>query len=172
MQIVSFSPVVPVQVEFDGYIPLVIRFKGNASWPPKYWRTGDFKRNLIEIAVSPTTGEICKIVVVSIQEVNIDFQATNDFGAQHCNGIPNASQAAWERNKTRIDVEGKVQGLLVRRTLTVFLDENQTSFSLVKCGRITFLLSTSKILCGFQVIDLTDQEIENFHYAIGVQNSS
>jgi len=165
MQVESISSTVPVQVEFDGYVPLVIRFGDRANRLPKYWRTGDFKHSLVEIAVDPLTGSIDKIVVTSISDISTDCYLINDFDMEHVSGVPKMSSKVWEKSQTRVDVEGLVCGSLVGRTFTVALDKSQIPLSLVKCGRVTFLLSPTKKLCGFQVFDLSDREIKNLRFA-------
>jgi hypothetical protein len=45
MRIDEIGPTAAVEIECDGYTPLVARFGGYSGpnfWVPKYWRTGEF----------------------------------------------------------------------------------------------------------------------------------
>jgi len=169
MQVQSINPPAAVQIDCDGYVPLVVRVNSNAKWPPKYWRTGDFKHSLVEIAVDPSTGTVCKIVVTSIRDVSADGQSTDAVSRRkRSDGVPNALLTVWEGEQTRVDVEGQVRGYLEGRTFTVVLGDDQKDCNVVNCDRVNFLMNSSNELCGFQVEELTDQELENLRYAIGL----
>ncbi|MBL8892755.1 MAG: hypothetical protein JNL67_22455 [Planctomycetaceae bacterium] len=168
MQVQSISPPAPVQIDCDGYIPLSIRVNGNSSWPPKYWRTGDFKHSLVEVGVDPSTGAICKIVVTSIRDISTESQMAREISGQQTNGVPNALLSFWGADQTRVDVEGSVHGYLDGHTFTIVLGDEQDACKVVACDRVKFLLNSNDELCGFQVVDLADQDIENLRYAIGI----
>lgn len=168
MQVQSISPSVPLQIECDGYVPLVIRMHGDASWPPQYWRTGDFKKSLVEIAIDPSTGTICKIVVTSICDVSTASHLTNVANMQPRSGVPNAKLTIWDSDQTRVDVKGVVRGSLEGRTFTVTFGDYQEINSVVNCDRVNFLLNSTDDLFGFQVIELTEQEVEDLRCAIGL----
>ena len=172
MRIDSFHPFESVEVKCDGTVPMVIRFNGYAGplmWAPKYWRTGDFKHSLIEVAVDPVTGTVCKIVVTSLSYVYEDHLLVFNVDAPNGSGIPTASLTMWENDQTRVDDAHDVKASLVERAFTVIFGDVGTSVTkTIKCGRVSFLISRDDELQGFQVDDLSDQEVENIRYATGV----
>lgn len=168
MKVVSISPPVQAHIECDGYVPLVIRFEGNAPWPPKYWRTGDFRHSLVEMAVDPSTGTVCKIVVTAIHDVCTgDGKLDRHLGWGRRSGVPTTSLTIWAGNQSRVDVEGNVRGSLDGRTFTILFWDGYDGFEIVNCGRINFLVDARNELAGFQVLDLTELELENLRFAIG-----
>lgn len=169
MQIESYSPFESLEITCDGTVPMILRFNGYAgpiSWAPNYWRTGDLEYSLVEIAVDPTTGTICKIVVTSIQEISTESQLTKQVIRQMGCAVPNAMLTTWKGDQTRVDVEGDVGGYLDGRTYTILFGGEQLANNVVNCGRVDFLMNSTDELCGFQVVELTDRELGNLRYSI------
>jgi hypothetical protein len=168
MRIDTICPIVTVDVECDGYVPLVARFdgyKGPVSWAPKYWRTGDFKRSLLEVAVNPSSGAICKIVLTSLYEI----QEKLFVDGEPCSktGIPSASLSQWSDAQTRIDVEQRILGSLVDRELTViFAEVESMPLEKIGCDRVIFFIDQFRDLRGFRVTKLSQREIDNLRFAM------
>src|SRR5690606_4303704 len=97
MRIESIGPDAPVEIECDGFVPLTIRLSGYAgpsAWAPKYWRTGDFDRSLVEVAVNPMSGEICKIVVTLLRHSEEAIVIADDLESRR--GWPRALPSLWD----------------------------------------------------------------------------
>lgn len=72
LRIRDYYPPKFTKVEVDLYIPLTIEF---GTWnlseePTIYWRTGDFKKSLIEIGVGKDLGDIRSITLTVCENVN------------------------------------------------------------------------------------------------------
>lgn len=174
MQIDTIYPTVAVEIECDGYVPLVIRFdgyKGPTSFAPKYWRTGDFKHSLIEVGVTPSSGVICKIVLTSLRPLQSEPTVTDV--PSNATGLPSASLSQWADDQERVDFEQDVTGSLVDRELTVvFGNVASTSLKRIACDRVTFLIDQFEALRGIQVGNLSEQEVENIRYATAGETSA
>lgn len=169
MRIDTISPTVPVEIECDGYVPLVVRYdgyKGPTSMAPKYWRTGDFKHTLIEVAVNPSSGAICKMVVTSLRPLQSEPIAINV--PSNKTGMPCVSMSQWANDQERVDIEQDVTASLVDRELTVVFGKVEpTSLKRIVCDRMTFLINHFDEFRGITVGNLSEQEVANILYATG-----
>ena len=167
MRIDDICPTAAVEIECDGYTPLVARFGGYSgpiSWAPKYWRTGNFERSLLEIGVNPLSGEVCAIDLVAIDK----FRDKLTLNIQPCSetGIPVTSLSQWSDDLKTIDVKQEIIGSLVDRELTVIFGEAESAICKeVTCGRFAFFLDGLTDLRGFRVKELTPSELDNVRLA-------
>jgi hypothetical protein len=168
MRIDTICRIVPVEIECDGYVPLVVRFagyNGPVSWSPKYWRTGDFKRSLLEVAVNPLTGVICEIVLLLLPEIQEQLLVNCQPGSK--TGIPSASLSEWGGVQKSIAFEQKIQGSLVGRELTVVFGEVESMpLEKIECAPVTFFVDSLKNLRGFRVTKLSEQDVDNLRFTI------
>lgn len=58
-----------MKIEFDVYTPINIEFGNISEDKTVYWRTGDFKKSLIEIGFAQKTGEIRSITLTLCENV-------------------------------------------------------------------------------------------------------
>lgn len=170
MEIESINPVVTVEIECDSYVPVIIRFdgyEGPISWVPKYWRTGDFKRSLIEIGMNPNSGAICKIVLTLLCDVvshPIAGEATSERS-----GLPIAAMSPWRDGQSRVDIKQVIANALTENELTVLFGVREfAELDKVMCGRVAFLIDRQARLCGLQVVRLNSQEIDNLRFSLNL----
>ncbi len=167
MRIDDIGPPVSVEVVCDGSVPLDVRFdgyEGPISWAPKYWRTGDFHRSLLEIGVNPTSGAICTIVLVCLDRFQDAIAANCEPGG--ATGVPRTSLAQWSDAQWKIDVDQDIVGAVVDRELTLLFGEAEPApLKTIACGRILFFLDERRDLRGFRIRDLSPAEIENWQLA-------
>ena len=169
MQVDSIAPVESASIEFDGYVPVVIRVNGEFEWPPRYWRTGDFEKSLVEVGVDPNSGALCKVTVTSVD--GLSNQPISPIGMVDSvpNGLPRAVLATWPDGQTRVDEQHELTASLVGNRLTVAFGEfDQPMTNSVRCDRVIFLIDESNTLRGIELHELTEGEIENFRYAVGL----
>ena len=169
MKVESFTPLNSLHVRCDGTVPIVLRFNGYTGpleFAPKYWRTGNFKNTLIEVGVNPTSGELCKIVLTLLPPRRSERAFTKS--PPKTSGVPCVSLSQWKDDKERIDVEQEVIWTLVERELTIVFGSVETSILKgIVCDRMTFLIDQFQELSGFQVSNLSEQEVANFLIAVG-----
>jgi hypothetical protein len=169
MRIETIGRAASFDIECDGYVPMVIRldcYRGPSSFSPKYWRTGDFKRTLLEVAVNPFSGELCRIALTSLSQlrsVPVVFNVTSSKL-----GLPVASMSQWADNQERIDVDQDVTASLVGRDLTVVCGAvDGTYCERIDCNHLSFVIDARGQLRGVKVEILSDQDVANIQFAIG-----
>lgn len=168
MQIATVAEISATKITCDGYVPVDIRFEGSFVWPPYYWRTGDFERSLIEIGVDPQTGTICKVVVVCIGDLENEGSAGNKLTSEAVNGLPCANLAIWADERTRVDENMKVSTTLGKDRLRfLFGDTKKRLANTISCDRVAFLVDEQNKLSGFEIRELSSNELENFCLATG-----
>lgn len=164
MRIDRIGPEVVTKIECDGYVPLIIRFdnyQAPCQFAPNYWRFGDFRRSLIEVAVNPSNLAICKIVFTSLPRLSEKLTLGDETSIVF--GLPIASPSQWSDTKNRIDIVGDVFTSLSDGKLMVLLGDTQPSMhDEIRCDSVTFFVNTDREIYGLQVNHLSEQDIANF----------
>ncbi len=168
MKMSSLRRCCPVDIESDGYVPVMARFRDEFEAPPIYWRTGDFKKTLVEIGVDRNNGAICKITVTSINGVSDTTLPKIGFALSDLKeGIPCADLEVLG-GETRVDVQCVVRALLERDELVVrFGDSVPTIDNSSRCGNVAFLVSAANEVCGVGFCSFTDEQIDNLRFSSG-----
>ncbi|WP_250629455.1 hypothetical protein, partial [Bacillus subtilis] len=107
----------PMKVEFDVYTPINIEF-GNwdiSEDKTVYWRTGDFKKSLIEIGFAQKTGEIRSITLTLCESV-YKSKEWNIENIEPIKGVPVLS-VDRQRNETYIDEKGILNVYITDKTV-------------------------------------------------------
>jgi hypothetical protein len=171
MQVESILPGRNATVQCDGYVPMIVRLDGDFQFPPKYWRTGDFKKSLVEIGIDQSSGAICKVTVTSVNGLEPNAtQQTELVSLEY--GLPCVNPTNWDEAKNRIDVEQDVAASLVGdRFIIRFGSGGAHLVNSVRCGRLVFQIDDDNTLRGIEVADLTQEEIDNLRYATGATAS-
>lgn len=174
MRLRSLSPAVPIEIECDGCTPLTVRFDRHrrpASTALKYWRTGDFNNSLIEIAINPSSGEIVEIVVKALHSiVQEPIVASESHGET---GVPVVSMSQWKGGQQSIDMPQEICGSLANRELTVVACEAKSmALAKLRCGRVVFLTDHLHYLRGFQVLGLSEADVNSILSACGVDQKA
>src|SRR5699024_12551131 len=73
LKVTDFEVTEPVNIEYDVYTPINIEFGtwNKSKEPTLYWRTGDFKKSLIEIVLGKSTGSIRSITLTLSESVSM-----------------------------------------------------------------------------------------------------
>ena len=66
LRIIGSTEVNNCTLQVEDYLPISVRCAEIASLTPLYWRTGDFKKSLLEISMNQNTGAICKVTVTLV----------------------------------------------------------------------------------------------------------
>lgn len=168
MKIVSFSPSTPESLETDDYVPITARFEGDFQFPPSYWRTGDFKKTLIEFGVDRASGSICKVTATCLNRPVTSDRQRIDFGGFR-EGLPQTDISFWN-NKIRIDTPQSIATSLNDDQLVIWFGEiERATEDSVRCGRVAFLIDEESVLCGIGFEGLSPQQIKNLLTATGSQ---
>ena len=167
MKLSSLLPASGVEIECDGYVPLIARSVGCTAFPLQYWRTGDFKKSLIEVGVDPSNGAICKITVTSLAGVGSHALQLADPSTTQA-GLPCISLEDWA-GSSRKDVEQPVHAALLDNRLVLQLGPQKGQRTTAICnGRVVFQVDESSTISGIEILELSKQELEEFRYAVGI----
>jgi len=168
MKLSSILPESGVQIECDGYVPLIARSVGCKAFPLWYWRTGDFKKSLIEVGVDPSSGAICKITVLCLAGIGSHASQMADLSATQA-GLPCISLEDWA-GASRKDVEQPVEAALIGNRLVLHFGPPRGQLSTaIRNGRVVFQVDQSGVICGIEILDLSTKELEEFRYAVGMR---
>lgn len=166
LYIESNLPATDATVECDGYVPLIVRLKGDFQFPAKYWRIGDFNQSLVEIRIDPSNGALYRVTITLLKELlgeplpQVHFDSIPE-------GLPCTSVSIWEDGSNRIDVEQPVLASLFDNRLVLRFGEIVDALpNSTRCGRLAFLIDEKHVLRGIEVCDLTGEEIDNLRFTI------
>ncbi|AOZ88253.1 hypothetical protein BK049_05815 [Bacillus xiamenensis] len=159
LKVTEYKDSQPINIEYDLYTPINIEF---GSWniskePTIYWRTGDFKKSLIEIGIGKYTGNIRSITLTlsenvhKVESLKLDLKDRNTI-----NGVP-IFQIEEYNNKIYIDEEGKLDVFLGIDEVFISLSENDT-MSILQNDKVGFALDKDEVVCGIIINDILEHE--------------
>ena len=148
-----------INIEYDIYIPINIEF---GTWdiskePTIHWRTGDFKKSLIEIGVGKYTGNIRSITLILTENVhkmeNLNLDMKN---ITLIKGIPNFQVEAYD-DKTYIDENSKLNVYIGIDEVLILFSENDI-VSIVQNENVGIALDKDQMVCGVIVSGMLEHE--------------
>lgn len=159
LKVIEYKESQSVNIEYDVYTPINIEF---GTWniskePTIYWRTGDFKKSLIEIGIGKHTGSIRSITltlsenVQKVESLNLDMKNITLI-----KGTPNF-QIEEYNDKTYVDENGKLNVYIGIDKLLISFSENDT-VSIVQNDNVGFSLDKNKMVCGIIVSGMLEHE--------------
>ena len=159
LKVAEYKESQSVNIEYDIYTPINIEF---GTWniskePTIYWRTGDFKKSLIEIGIGKYTGNIRSITLTlsenvhKMENLNLDMKNITLI-----NGIPNFQVEKYV-DKTYIDEKSKLNVYIGIDKVFILFSENDT-VSIVQNDNVGFALDKDKMVCGVLVSGMLKHE--------------
>ncbi|SDD86921.1 hypothetical protein SAMN04488126_101355 [Bhargavaea beijingensis] len=159
LKIIDYNAVKLTNVEIDVYIPINIEFgTWNVSVEPTiYWRTGDFKKSLIEIGVGKDSGDIRSVTLTVCENVY-----WKDYGHQCLSdkkrivGLP-IIQTNQENDVTYQDNKGNLEVFLGERTVYIKFSENEV-VSFIKNENVEFGIDHEHRICSVLLNGINEGE--------------
>ncbi|MEC1179508.1 hypothetical protein P9B03_13500 [Metasolibacillus meyeri] len=159
LKVTEYKESQPINIEYDLYTPINIEF---GAWDISkeqtiYWRTGDFKKSLIEIGIGKYTGNIRSITLTlsenvhQIEDLNLDMKNITLI-----NGIPNFQVEEYD-DKTSIDENSKLNVYIGIDHVLISFSENDT-VSIVQNDNVGFALDKDRMVCGILVSGMLEHE--------------
>lgn len=148
-----------VNIEYDVYTPINIEF---GTWnisqePPIYWRTGDFKKSLIEIGIGKYTGNIRSITLTLCENVYKIENLKWDMKNIHLiKGIPSFHIEEYN-DKTYTDEISKLNVYIGVDKVLISFSENAI-LSILQSDNVGFALDKNKVICGIIVSSILEHE--------------
>lgn len=159
LQVIEYGERQTVNIEFDLYIPINIEF---GTWniskePTIYWRTGDFKKSLVEIGVGKYTGKIRSITLTLCENVN--NTENFNFNMEDINlidGVP-IFQIEKFNNTTYIDEKGKLNVCIGTDKVLISFSENKI-VTIVENDNVGFAIDNNNLVCSIIVSGMIEHE--------------
>ncbi|WP_213421198.1 hypothetical protein [Bhargavaea massiliensis] len=159
LKVRDYCPPKFTKVEVDLYIPITIEL---GTWnvseePTTYWRTGDFKKSLIEIGVGKDSGDIRSITLAVCENVyKEDYEHLCLSDPESIVGLP-VIHSNQENDEIYHDEKGTLEVFLGGSTLYIKLSENEV-VSYIKSEPIEFGIDNEHRICGILIKEIHERE--------------
>ncbi|WP_298772961.1 hypothetical protein [uncultured Shewanella sp.] len=157
LNIISIKEPEEIQVLDSGYVPFIAEFKKQKISVPLYWRTGNFKDTLIEIAINPDSGCISEISIVmlksisSIADIHLDELLIESF-------LPIIDVTGWPEDRF-LDVESDFEVYGSHKYLRVMFFKKEKITKIYRSFSVDFLVGKGDKLIGIGVAGVNIKEI-------------
>lgn len=128
-----------------------------------YWRTGDFKKSLIEIGFAQKTGQIRSLTLTLCESV-YKFQEWNIENIEPIKGVPVFS-IDRQQNEMYIDEKGILNVYISDKTVYIEFSAHEVE-SLIENNHVLFCLDSDDNFCGVIINDVGDNEINMLEQAL------
>ncbi|PPA86092.1 hypothetical protein C4A75_05725 [Brevibacillus laterosporus] len=146
-------------LELDDYIPFNVYWKTPFAFPILYWRTGNFKKTLMEIGINSESGELLSITLTVLHSVSYESPTFLDSQKDiDQSGIPVFDISAWENIKY-IDEPIDFRSYFFNGRLTIVLDDKKTVASTLSSEHIKFYFDSNHFLIAFELGNLSEEEV-------------
>lgn len=159
LKVIEYKDVQPINIEYDLYTPINIEF---GSWniskePTIYWRTGDFKKSLIEIGLAKYTGNIRSITLTLSENVHkVESLKLNMEDINMVKGVP-SFQLEESNDNTYIDEKGKLDVYIGMDKVLITFSEND-AVSILQNDTVGFALDKEEVVCGIIISGMLEHE--------------
>ncbi|WP_224930314.1 hypothetical protein [Bacillus safensis] len=167
LKVTEYKDSQSINIEYDLYTPINIEF---GSWniskePTIYWRTGDFKKSLIEIGIGKYTGSLRSITLTLSENVhkmeNLELDKKN---INVIKGVPNF-QVEEHNDKIYIDEKGKLDVYIGLDKVLISFSENDT-VSVLQNDTVGFALDKDEVVCGIIISGMLEHEKKTLEDAL------
>src|SRR5690625_4309896 len=167
LKVTEYKESLTVNIEYDIYTPINIEF---GSWniskePTIYWRTGDFRKSLIEVGIGKYTGNIRSITLIlsenvhKMESLNLDMNNITLI-----KGVP-VIQIGEYNDQTYIDENAEMNVYIGMDNVLISFSKNDT-VSIVQNGNVGVALDKNKIVCGIIVSGMLEHEKKTLEDAL------
>ncbi|AOC57742.1 MULTISPECIES: hypothetical protein [Bacillus] len=167
LKVIDYKDSQPINIEYDLYTPINIEF---GSWniskePTIYWRTGDFKKSLIEIGLGKYTGNIRSITLTlsenvhKMESLKLDMEDINMV-----KGVP-SFQIEESNDNTYIDEKGKLDVYIGKDRVLISFSEND-AVSILQNDTVGFVLDKEEVVCGILISGMLEHEKKTLEDAL------
>ncbi len=161
LKVIEYKDSQSINIKYDLYTPINIEF---GSWnilkePTIYWRTGDFKKSLIEIGIGKYTGSLRSITLIlsgNIHKMERSKLAKEDL--KMLKGVP-IFQVEEFNEKTYIDQKGKLDVYMWTDEVFISFSSNDL-VSILQNDTVEFALDKNKVVCGIIISSVLEHEMK------------
>ena len=159
IRIVGSTEVDNCTFQVSDYGPISVRCAEAISLTSLYWRTGDFKKSLLEIGLNQSTGAICKVTVTLIG--NYLKKTVEDFGeASFLRGcLPICDISGWPSDRFK-DESFAFTTLIGEDTVSIWVAPEAPISTIYQCGQIRFVADGEGYLRLMQFTDVNEFDLD------------
>lgn len=167
LKVTEYKDSQSINIEYDLYTPINIEF---GSWnisnePTIYWRTGDFKKSLIEIGIGKYTGSLRSITLTLSENVHkMENIKLDNKNINVIKGVPNF-QVEEHNDKTYIDEKGKLDVYIGLDKVLISFSENDT-VSILQNDTVGLALDKDEVVCGIIISGMLEHEKKTLEDAL------
>lgn len=157
LQLKALNKEINSTLVFDCYLPIEIEF---GSWDitkesTLYWRTGDFKKTLLEIGIAETSGILRSIRLVTPPQITMqDFKIFNNTTEL---GLPIFEITGWQEDDYYQDESINFQVYFDNNSLVIVFSKPEITLTIIN-ERIRFNFDRDNKLCSIEVINIKEAE--------------
>jgi hypothetical protein len=137
LEVVGFRVCESSAVEFSDYLPFKFYCRPEADSPSLYWRTGDLKSTLLEVAIDRIDGRFLGMSLLLPGQVNKDFPVLNLSTATAFSGYPLINTDGWSEDRFR-DESSQFQVFIDASRLLILLSSSVATAKISTSQNITF----------------------------------
>lgn len=166
---------VSVAITTDGYAPVDIKIIAPKNLPPLYWRVGNGKKSLLELAVLPENGFLSSITLVMIDPKSIHkIDSKPVYLSDTVNGLPVVNTALWKLSENDDfskrfvdDFSLDIQLIISSTSILLVIEKNKKATSWIRCSDNFYLgMDEEKNVVNLFLDKLTKNEIDSFFDAV------
>ncbi len=151
-------------LEIDDYATIVFKCRDTHSSMPIYWRTGNFKKSLIEVGMNPDTGAICCIKIPGIENAQKSEVQWEPGTKNLIEGIPICNVKDWVTddnfsNRFR-DELFDFKTVIGMDFVSFLLAPIVEAHSIYQVGQLCIGVDKSRTICKIEFNRLSKIEIE------------
>jgi hypothetical protein len=138
-----------------------VEWPAASSEPPYYWRTGDFRRSLLEIGLHPATGQLISIGLILVDELRAWSTVLPDLNIipeRIENSVPICDRARWSDTNRFVDEIGALDVWLGTNRLLLRFGEADSQRS-IQSGQVQFGITQQGDLAAIQINNLTNSDV-------------
>jgi len=164
-----------VAITIDCYVPVIIKVIDSKKLPPLYWRVGDGKKSLLELAVVPENGFLSSITLVMIEldSIHKTDSLSVSLSDSVC-GLPVVNTELWKYSgnddfsqRFVDDFSLDIQVIISSESMLLTIGENKKVTSWIRCSDNFYLgIDTERNVVNLFLDKLTQSEIESFFEAV------
>ncbi|AJJ09660.1 hypothetical protein CH64_1861 [Yersinia rohdei] len=164
-----------VAISIDGYVPIDVKLVDPIDFPPLYWRAGDGKKSLIELAVLPENGFLSAITLVIMDPDSVHKVDNVQVELLDCEyGFPIVSLGLWQCSDSDDFVQRfiedfnlDIQVFISPSSILVAINEEQDRTNWIKCSDSFYLgVNSERNITHLLLDNLTQEEIADFSGSI------
>jgi len=164
-----------VAITTDGYVPVDIKIIDSKKLPPLYWRVGNGKKSLLELAVLPENGFLSSITLVMIEPGSIHKTDSLSVSlSDSIYGLPVVNTELWtysgnddfsQRFVDNFSLD--IQVIISSDSILLTIGENKKVTNWIRCSDNFYLgIDAGRNIVNLLLVKLTQSEIESFFEAV------